>query len=324
MGDAAGIGPELIVKAYQERKIFDKARFIVIGDTDVIDEARKAVKSKIQINRINSARMAKFEKGILDLIDLDNLSKESFALGKEDKAIGRASGEYLERAVKLALDGEIDAITSAPVNKAALHLGGYRYPGQTEMIADLTGTRRFEMMLIFGPLRMFYVTNHVSLRYALDSVKEETVLEKLFFIHETLSEFNETKPIAVAALNPHAGESGKLGREEIDEIVPAIEKAEGKGINVLGPFPADTLFIRAKEEIFGAVLAMYHDQGNIAAKLLNVGSGVTYVCGLPFVRTSVAHGTAFDIAGRGIASADAFIQAIVTAADLVMQKRKPK
>lgn len=322
MGDAAGIGPEIIVKASQEKKVHGKARIVVIGDADIIEEARRSLVSKIKINTIHSVHQAEYRPGILDVIDLDNLPKESFATGKEDKATGEASAEYLQYAVKLALSGEIDAIASAPVNKAALHLAGYNYPGQTEMIAELTKTTKFEMMLIFGPMKIFYVTNHVSMREAIEGVREEIIYEKLFFIHKALLEFGEKKPIVVAALNPHGGESGRMGREEIDEIKPAVERAIDAGVDVCGPLPADTLFIKAKEGMFGAILVMYHDQGNTPAKLLNFGAGVTYICGLPIIRTSVAHGTAFDIAGRGIASPDTFIQAILAASDLALQRRK--
>ena len=321
MGDAAGIGPELIIRLYQEKGLSDKAKMIVIGDADIIEEAGKAVRSDVAINTVHSVNQALFRNGTIDVLDLNNLSRESFALGKVDKAIGKASVEYLIRALELALNNEIDAITSAPLNKEAMHMAGFHYAGQTELLADLTKTKKFGMMLIFGPIKMFYVTNHVSIRKALKKVKKEIILEKLSFINDALTEFHENKPIAVAALNPHAGEGGKMGTEEIEEIEPAVEEAVKRGIQVLGPLPADTLFLKAKEGVFGAVLAMYHDQGNIAAKLLKFGSGVTVVSGLPIVRTSVAHGTAFDIAGQGIASPEALIQAVLTAAEFVERKR---
>ncbi|MBN1427084.1 MAG: 4-hydroxythreonine-4-phosphate dehydrogenase PdxA [Anaerolineae bacterium] len=320
MGDAAGIGPEIIAKLFAKQDLFDKVRLVVIGDADIMDEARKLVQGHLRIHPILNVNQATFEENTIDVIDLDNLSREYHAIGKVDAAVGRASVEYLLKAVELVSSHQIHAITSAPLNKEAMHLAGSSYPGQTELLADVTKSKRFGMMLLFGPIKMFYVTNHVSLRTALEKVKRDTILERLVFIDEVISEFREEKPIAVAALNPHAGENGSMGMEEITEIIPAIEEARKRGINVVGPVPADTIFVSARQGIYGAVLAMYHDQGNIAAKLLNFGSGVTYVSGLPFVRTSVAHGTAFDIAGRGVASPDTLYQAVVTAAELFLQK----
>ena len=284
MGDAAGIGPELIIKLYQTKELFDKARLVVIGDTDIIDEARKMLKSEMRINTISDVKGARFQHGTIDVLDLDNLGREKFAIGKVDRTVGKAAVEYLTKAIELALNHEIDAITSAPLNKEAMHLAGYNYAGQTELLADLTRTKEFGMVLIFGPIKMFYVTNHVSMQDVLKQIRKGVVLSKIEFIHKILAGFwKDSRPIAVAALNPHAGEGGKMGHEEIEEIIPAIDEARNKGINVIGPLPADTLFVKAKEGIYSAVLVMYHDQGNIAAKLLNFGSGITVVAGLPII-----------------------------------------
>ena len=177
------------------------------------------------------------------------------------------------------------------------------------------------MVLVFGPIRLFYLTNHVSMRQAFESLTKEAILNKLRQVDQALGEFGITKgKIAVAAFNPHGGENGAMGREELDEIIPAIGLAKAEGINALGPYPADTIFIHGKQGAFDAILAMYHDQGNIAAKLLGFGAGVTVVTGLPIIRTSVAHGTAFDIAGKGIASADTFIAAIETASEIAIKR----
>jgi 4-hydroxythreonine-4-phosphate dehydrogenase len=322
MGDAAGIGPEIIAKLYLKKDLFDRAQVIVIGDSGIMDEARKLVASVLQINPIQNIDHAMFKDAVIDVIDLHNLPRECHAIGKVDPVIGKAAVEYLLKAVELVSSKQIDAICSAPLNKEAMHLGGYDYPGQTELLAEVTNTKKFGMMLFFGPIKMFYVTNHVAVRRALEMIKKETILERLIFINDALSKFHEEKPIAVAALNPHAGENGSMGRDEIEEIIPAIEEAKERGINVIGPVPADTIFVIAKKGAYGAVLAMYHDQGNIAAKLLNFGAGVTYVIGLPFIRTSVAHGTAFDIAGKGLAAPDTLYQAVLTATELFLKKSR--
>jgi len=322
MGDAAGIGPEIIAKLYLKKDLFDHARVVVIGDSGIMDEARKLVYPALKINPIQKIDQAVFIDDTIDVIDLNYLTRECHAIGRVDRAIGKAAVEYLLKAVELASSKQIDAITSAPLNKEAMHLAGFDYPGQTELLAEVTKTKKYGMMLSFGPIKMFYVTNHVAMRSALEKVRKDAILERLLFISDAIAEFHEDKPIAVAALNPHAGENGSMGHEEIEEIIPAIEEARKRGINVIGPVPADTLFVIAKEGVYGAVLAMYHDQGNIAAKLLNFGSGVTYVSGLPFIRTSVAHGTAFDIAGRGIASPDTLYQAVLTAVELFLRKSR--
>ena len=323
MGDAAGIGPEIITKTYQKKEIFSSANIIVIGDKSIIKEAMTLVKSDIQLNIITSIKQAKFKYKVMDLIDLNILNKSKFAIGKVDKEIGKASVQYIIEATQLALSREIDAIVSAPLNKTSMHLAGYNYAGQTELLANLTNSQEYGMILFFGPIKICFVTNHVSMKNALKKIKKRNILTKIEFLHKTLLLFNEKNlPIAVTGLNPHAGENGKLGEEEIKEIIPAINEARNKGINVIGPFPADTVFVNAKKHIYSAILVMYHDQGNIAAKLLNFGSGVTFISGLPIIRTSVAHGTAFDIAGHGIALPNALINAVKLAISLVLKKKK--
>jgi len=323
MGDAAGIGPEIILKTYQKKEIFSLANIIVIGDKSIIEEAMTLVKSDIQLNIITSVKQAKFKYKVMDLIDLNILDKSKFAIGEVDKVIGEASVQYIIKATELALAGEIDAIVSAPLNKTAMHLAGYKYAGQTELLAKLTKTKEYGMILFFGSIKIFFVTNHVSLKNALRKIKKKNILQKIKLLHKALIMINETElPIAVAGLNPHAGENGKFGEEEIKEIIPAINEARNNGINVIGPFPADTIFIDAQKDIYSAVLVMYHDQGNIPVKLLKFGVGVTFISGLPIIRTSVAHGTAFDIAGQGIALPNTLINAVKLAINLVLKKKK--
>jgi 4-hydroxythreonine-4-phosphate dehydrogenase len=273
--------------------------------------------SKLKINVCTTVKDADFSPSVLNVVDLANLPEAIFAKGQVDPVAGKAAIEYISRAVEMALAGEIDAISSAPINKEAMHLAGYDFAGVTELLAYLTNSKEYAMVLVLGPIRLFYVANHVSMREALESVTKETVLSKIRQVNKALGDFGITGgKIAVAALNPHGGEGGAMGTEEAKEIIPAIEAAKSEGIDALGPFPADTIFIRGRKGDFDAILVMYHDQGNIAAKLLGFGSGVTVVTGLPIIRTSVAHGTAFDIAGTGTASPETLIAAIRTAGEI--------
>jgi len=317
MGDAAGIGPEIIVKALAAPETTRELDAIVIGDAKIIRKAVMLVGSDMCIHVCSSPQEVVFSENVLSLIDLDNLPESAFAKGAVDPLLGKAMVEYTERAVKMALAGEIDAMVSAPANKEAMHLAGYDFAGGTELIAHFSNCKRYSMVLILGPIRLFYVTNHVSMKEAFDSIRKAVILERLRDVNKALAELGiEKARIGVAAFNPHGGEGGTMGREELDEIVPAVEAARAEGINALGPFPADTVFVRGKKGDFDAILAMYHDQGNIAAKLLDFGAGVTVIAGLPIIRTSVAHGTAFDIAGQGIASPDTLIAAIKAAGDI--------
>ena len=321
MGDAAGIGPEIIVKALDDPQATGDLDALIIGDARIMAKAVALLGSKLQIKTCTAAGDADFSPGVLNVVDLANLPEDIFAKGVVDPVAGNAAIEYIRRAVEMALAGEIDAITSAPVNKEAMHLAGCDFAGVTELLGHLTKTRHYAMVLVLGPIRLFYVTNHVSMREALESVTKETVLSKIRQVNGALGDFGITGgKIAVAALNPHAGEGGAMGAEETDAIGPAIEAAKSEGIDALGPFPADTIFLRGRKGEFDAILVMYHDQGNIAAKLLGVGSGVTVVTGLPIIRTSVAHGTAFDIAGTGTASPENLIAAIRTAGEIAARK----
>lgn len=321
MGDAAGIGPEIIAKALEAPETVRDLNALVIGDAGIMRKAIELVAASMRINVCLSAGEADFSTGVMNVIDLANLPEDAFGRGVVDPAIGRAAVQYTERAVEMALAGEIDAIVSAPMNKEAMHRAGYDFSGGTELLGHLTNCNRFTMVLMVGPMRLFYVSNHVSMREALESIKKEVILDRLRQVNEALAEFGIREGrIAVAAFNPHGGEGGAMGREEIDEIAPAIEAAQGEAIGAHGPYPADTIFVRGKKGEFDAILAMYHDQGNIAAKLMGFGAGVTVVAGLPIIRTSVAHGTAFDIAGRGIASAQTLIAAIQTAGEVARER----
>ena len=320
MGDAAGIGPEISVKTVLNEKVLAACVPFIIGSGDIIKEAYPEADVSVfsDFDEIDFSRDDHIK--VLDIFPLD---KKYYAAGKVLPDPSEASMKYLDEAVSLCLSGKIGAFASAPINKEGMALAGYDFAGATEYLAHLTGTKEYAMVLFFGPIKMFYATNHLSMRDSLDSLNEDMIFNKILFIDKCLREMGEdNRLIAVAAVNPHAGENGKMGREEIDILGPAIKKAEAAGCEVTGPLPADTLFIKAKEGEYGAVLAMFHDQGNIAAKLLNFGSGVTYIHGLPVIRTSVAHGTAYDIAGKGIASEDTLVGAILTASDLAEKKER--
>ena len=331
MGDAAGIGPEISVKAVLSDEVRKVCRPFIIGSGDVI----KAAVDRLRDRGVDcfAAVYHDFEEivfsegvetGRKEIIVLDvwPLEKENFGKGSVCPECGKAAVKYMDEAVRLCEAGSIGGFASAPMNKEGMALAGYDFAGATEYLAFATCAKEFAMIMFFGPIKMFYATNHVSLRGALDLIDEKLIYDKLVFIDRTLREMGEmNKLIGIASVNPHAGEGGKLGMEEIEIQAPAIKRAVSAGCEIEGPLPADSLFYIAKDGKYGAVLVMYHDQGNIAAKLLNFGSGVTYIHGLPVIRTSVAHGTAYDIAGQGIATESTLVQAILKAAEIAGRRR---
>lgn len=332
MGDAAGVGPEVVVKALSLKEIHDICRPIVIGDAGVMEKAVEIANVGIRINSISDPKDALFDHGTIDVLDLRNIDLRNLRMGQVNTMAGKASVEYLERAVTLALNGEIDAITTAPINKEAINKAGYNYSGHTELLAHLTSTKDYAMMLVEGPLKVIHVTTHVSLRRACDMIKKERVYRAVKLTFEALRSMGITEPrIAVAALNPHGGEGGLFGFEEIQEIKPAVELAQEEGIDVDGPLPADTVYVKARGGAYDAVVAMYHDQGHIPVKLLGLRwdeetkkwtsvSGVNITLGLPLIRTSVDHGTAFGKAGKGTANPQSMIEAIKMAAEMAEKR----
>jgi len=328
MGDAAGVGPEVIVKALSLKRIYDICHPFVIGDATVMEQATKIAKSSSHINAIHDLKDAEFRYDIIDVVDLKNIDLAKLKIGQVNAMAGKAAVEYIEKAVKLALSGEINAIATAPINKESMNEAGYSYAGHTELLAHLTNTNDYAMMLVEGPLRVAHVTTHVSLREACDMIKKERVYKVVKLTHESLRSMGIRKPkIAVACLNPHGGEGGLFGFEEIKEIRPAVEQVKQEGIDVEGPLPADTLYVKARGGAYDAVVAMYHDQGHIPVKLLGLEwneeqkiwssvSGVNTTLGLPLVRTSVDHGTAFGKAGKGMANPQSMIEAIEFAAEI--------
>jgi 4-hydroxythreonine-4-phosphate dehydrogenase len=307
IGDPAGIGPEIVVRALAHKTIPGSVSPVVIADRWVLERAMDATGIRIEFGSSGQPR----------LIDLANVDHR-LQWGKIQATAGAAAAQFIERAVQEALAGRLDAMATAPINKEALWRAGYRHLGHTEMLADLTHSDDPLTMFQVRGLRIFFLTRHLSLREALDQITRERITSMLPRIDNELKRLGVARPrIAVAALNPHAGEGGALGREDQDEIAPAVEDARARGIQVQGPVPADSVFAQALEGRYDAVVSLYHDQGHIAAKTLDFHGAVSVTLGLPFIRTSVDHGTAFDIAGKGIAKADSMIAAILVAGDLV-------
>lgn len=317
MGDAAGVGPEIILKSFEHDIVHETSRSFVIGDASILERAKQFTGSTKAIRRITHPAEAKFEKEAIDCLDLNLLSAD-LPIGTVSAEAGNAAFQYLAKAISLANAKEIDAICTAPLNKEALQKGGHMYPGHTEILADLTGTKDYSMMLSAPDLKVIHVTTHVGIIDAVNMITPERVFHVIQLAHDTLSKAGIANPkIAVCGINPHAGENGLFGYgEEEEKVIPAVEKAVAKGIDVQGPLPADTLFFRARRGDFDIVVAMYHDQGHAPIKVLGLESGVNITVGLPIIRTSVDHGTAFDIAGTGIADEKSLVEALRQAVDL--------
>ncbi|GGT17056.1 4-hydroxythreonine-4-phosphate dehydrogenase PdxA [Streptomyces purpureus] len=328
MGDPCGIGPEITVKACADTRRTEPV--VVIGDPGVLARACRTTGERLEIRPITRPAEAAHRPGTLDVLtagtpDTASPAPEPLAglpWGTLHARAGAASFQYVQCGIALALRGEVTALVTAPVNKEALRLAGVPYPGHTEMLADLTRTRDYAMMMANDELRTVLVTVHQSLRTAIDALTTARELDVIRLTHRTLRRGGLAAPrIAVAGLNPHAGENGLFGREDQDVIAPAIEAARAEGIDASGPWPADTVFMRARAGEFDAVVAQYHDQGLIPVKYLGLEHGVNITIGLPFVRTSVDHGTAFDLAGRGTADHTSLLTALRHAAALTTQNR---
>lgn len=315
MGDPASIGPEITVKALSKSKIYDNCRPIVIGDASVMADAAKIVgKEEIKINPVQSVSEAKFQWGCIDVLDMKLVAMDKLERGKVSVMAGNAAFRYVEKAIHMAMAGEIDGTVTNAFNKEAINLAGHHYSGHTEVYAEMTGTKKYTMMLAHENLRVVHVSTHVSLREACDRVKYDRVLEVIRIADQACKNLGIANPkIGVAGLNPHSGENGLFGREEIEEISPAIEAAKEEGILAGGPIPPDTIFSKARGGWYDIVVAMYHDQGHIPLKVVgfvynmeegkwDAVAGVNITLGLPIVRASVDHGTAFDQAGLGIAN----------------------
>jgi 4-hydroxythreonine-4-phosphate dehydrogenase len=321
MGDAAGVGPEIVVKSLTHESVYGQCRPLVIGDAARLEQASRIVGGSTKVRRIAKPADAQYERGTIDCIDLA-LIPADLPFGALSALAGDAAYQYIARAVELAKADEIDAICTAPLNKEALHAGGHRYPGHTEMLAHLTGIEEVSMMLVAPKLRVIHVTTHIGIIDAIRKIEPGLVQRTIERGHATLVKAGIANPrIAVCGINPHAGENGLFGYgEEEEKIVPAVQVLRERGWDIEGPLPADTLFFRAGRGDFDLVVAMYHDQGHGPVKVLGLEAGVNVTVGLDVIRTSVDHGTAFDIAGKGIADERSLLEALRQGAELATRR----
>ena len=322
MGDPASIGPEITVKALSDPAIYEKCSPIIIGDAAVMEAAVGIVGKNVKINAVSDVKEAKFEFGTIDVYDMKLVDMDKLERGVVSAMAGNAAFQYVKKVIELAMNHEVDATVTNALNKEEMNLAGHHYSGHTEIYAEYTGTKKYTMMLAHENLRVVHVSTHVSLREACDRVKKDRVLEVIRIADQACKELGIKEPkIGVAGLNPHSGENGMFGREEIEEITPAIEAAKGEGIIVDGPVPPDTVFSKARGGWYDIVVAMYHDQGHIPLKVVgfvynqaeqkwDAVAGVNITLGLPIIRASVDHGTAFDQAGKGVANELSLINAM--------------
>ncbi|WP_414661129.1 4-hydroxythreonine-4-phosphate dehydrogenase PdxA [Horticoccus sp. 23ND18S-11] len=324
LGDAAGTGPELITRACCDPEVRAVCRPVVIGDAATVRAALAITRAPARVEVIGRPAEASDDPTVISVIDLANLDAARLERGQVSAITGRAAYESIRRAVELTLDGSAQAVVTSAINKAALHAAGFHYAGHTELLAELCGGPKVTMMLVAGKLRVCHVSTHVSLAQAIARVRPERILQVVQLAHDGLRQIGIARPhLAVAGLNPHAGEGGLFGTEEIEFIVPAVDEARRRGFHVSGPFAGDTVFFRTLQGEFDGAIAMYHDQGHVAAKMLGIWQGVNVTLGLPIIRTSVEHGTDFANAGRGTGDPRSLVQALKLAATMAAHRVGP-
>ena len=315
MGDPAGIGPEIVAKSVADKATFDVARCIVIGDKKVMEKAIEIVGADLKVNVVDSPADGDYSYGVLNMIDLDNIDMSRFEYGKINAMCGQAAFDYIKKSIEITMDKQADAVATTPINKESLHAAEVDFIGHTEIFGALTGTDDPLTMFETNGLRVFFLTRHKSLRDMLDDIKKDRIIDYVERCTDALRRLGVKEgTMAVAGLNPHSGEHGLFGWEEVKEIAPAVEELKERGFNVAGPVPADSVFHQAVQGRFNSVLSLYHDQGHIATKTLDFDRTISITNGMPILRTSVDHGTAFDIAGKGIAGAVSMEEAIRLAA----------
>lgn len=315
MGDPAGIGPEIAVMAAASKPAAEAADCVFVGDRWIAEKALEITGTRLEVHVIASPEEGDFREGILNLIDLKNVERDSFSYGKISGMCGRAAYGYIAESIRLAMGGSVDAVATAPINKESLRAGGVNYIGHTEIFGALTGTKDPLTMFETNGMRVFFLTRHVSLRQMLDMITKDRIKDCVKRCLAALEKLGAEKGImAVAGLNPHSGEHGLFGWEEVNEIIPAVEELKAEGYPVEGPIGADSVFHQAAMGKYNSVLSLYHDQGHIAAKTLDFEKTIAITNGMPILRTSVDHGTAFDIAGKGLASPVSMVEAILLAA----------
>ena len=311
MGDPCGVGPEVVAKALADPRVYASCRPLVVGNAYAMQRAVRQAGLPFRVSEIADPATAGRDPQVLDVLDTHNLNPEDITVGRVSPACGRAAMEWVTRAGEMAMAGAVEAMATAPLNKEAASLAGYTSIGHTELLHELTGVKMVGTMLMAKNLRVVHLTTHRSLRLACDYVKKDRILEFLQLTHNSFVKWGVPRPtIAAAALNPHNSDGGLLGSEEAEEIAPAVAEAQARGIDAVGPIPADIVFHQAIQDRYDVVLAMFHDQGHIPVKVYGFEESITANLGLPFVRTSVDHGTAFDIAGQGIASHTSMLEAI--------------
>lgn len=315
MGDPAGIGPEIVAKSIADKATYDVARCIVIGDKKVMEKAIEIVGADLKVNVVESPADGDYSYGVLNMIDLDNIDMSRFEYGKINAMCGQAAFDYIKKSIEITMDKQADAVATTPINKESLHAAEVDFIGHTEIFGALTGTADPLTMFETNGLRVFFLTRHKSLRDMLDDIKKGRIIDYVERCTDALRRLGVKEgTMAVAGLNPHSGEHGLFGWEEVKEIAPAVEELKERGFNVAGPVPADSVFHQAAQGRFNSVLSLYHDQGHIATKTLDFDRTISITNGMPILRTSVDHGTAFDIAGKGIAGAVSMEEAIRLAA----------
>lgn len=310
-GDPAGVGPEITAKALMDKTVYDTAICVAIGDSKVMEKALKIVGSPMKLHVIEEPSEALDDPDFMNFIHIESIDMEQFEYGKVSSMCGKAAFEYVKKAIELANDKKADAVTTTTINKEALKKAGVPYIGHTEIFGALTGAEDPLTMFEVHGMRIFFLSRHVSLRKACDMVTKDRIVDYAKRSLKVLEKMGVTEgKMAVAGLNPHIGENGILGNEELDEVIPAVKELQAQGYPVVGPIGADSVFHQAKNGRWNSVLSLYHDQGHIAAKTLDFDRTVSITGGMPILRTSVDHGTAFDIAGKGIADATNLIEAI--------------
>ena len=323
MGDAAGSGPEIITKTLADPEVRAISRPVVVGDAATMQAALEITGAPGKIKSVEKVSAASFQDDIIEVIDLRNIQLDKLTRGRVDPVAGKAAYEYIKLATEMTLARESDAIVTSAINKEALNKAGYHYDGHTQLLAELCGGPEVAMMLVSGNLRVSHVSTHVSLLRAIERVRPERILTVLRLTDEAVRQMGVAEPrLAVAGLNPHSGEGGLFGDEEIKYITPTIEEARRQGMNVTGPLPPDSVFLRTSEGQFDAAIAMYHDQGHIAVKMLGITHGVNVTLGLPIIRTSVDHGTNFGKAGKGTADPTSLVMSIKLAGVMCRNRRR--
>ena len=322
MGDPVGVGPEIIVKALADAQIYQVCRPLVLGDFPALERARLCLDPALTIHLAERPEAGRYKAGTMDLMPLSQLKPKDLEYGRPTQASGKAMVSYILKAIGLAMEQKLAGMVTAPISKLSMNLSGYAYPGHTELLADKTGTPEVAMMLAGGEFRVVLASIHCALSEVPRRITQEGLVRLFHLTSRALDrDFGLAGvPLGVAALNPHAGEGGMFGHEEEQIIIPAVKEAQAAGLAVEGPFPADTLFWRHQQGEFAAIICMYHDQGLIPLKLLHFMDGVNVTLGLPIIRTSVDHGTAYNLAGTGRAAPDSLKAAILMAAEMAKRR----